>query len=77
MLRMAQGNCPKCGKPYSDFGMLMEPDDITFNCVHCDSMYHLCPDCARELGGVCSKCGGHLLTNREYMKYKYGSDIMY
>ena len=58
-------------------------NETMFHCVSCKSVHYLCPDCVRELGGVCPKCGGRLLTNREYMeymeyiKYKYGSNIMY
>lgn len=76
MVMIAQGNCPKCGKSYSDFGLLMD-NETKFHCVSCKSVHYLCPDCVRELGGVCLKCGGRLLTNREYMKNKYGSNIMY
>ena len=65
MLLVAKGNCPRCGKSYSDFGILTD-QEITFSCESCGTRYE-----------ICIKCGGRLLDPWEYMKVKFGTDVIF
>ena len=76
MLLVAKGNCPRCGKSYSDFGILTD-QEITFSCESCGTRYELCPDCQRQVPKICIKCGGRLLNQWEYMKAKFGPDVIF
>lgn len=76
MLLVAKGNCPRCGKSYSDFGTLTN-QEITFSCESCGTKYELCPDCQRQVPKICIKCGGRLLDPWEYMKAKFGTDVIF
>ena len=76
MLLVAKGNCPRCGKSYSDFGTLTD-QEITFSCESCGTRYELCPDCQRQVPKICIKCGGRLLDPWEYMKVKFGTDVIF
>ncbi|MBR4156430.1 MAG: hypothetical protein IKU01_06990 [Bacteroidales bacterium] len=75
MLVTAKGNCPRCGKPYSDFGMLTE-QGVSFYCDRCSTEYKLCPDCRKEVGR-CPKCGGRLLDSWENAEKMFGGRILF
>lgn len=69
------GNCPRCGKPYSDFEMLTL-QGLSFHCERCDTEYDLCPDCRKEVDR-CPKCGGRLLDSWEYAEKLFGGRIIF
>ncbi len=73
MLIVAKGNCPRCGKSYSEFGIVTE-QEITFHCESCNTSYELCPDCQRQVPKLCIKCGGRLLDSWKYIEKKFGGD---
>lgn len=75
MLVTAKGNCPRCGKSYSDFGMLTE-QGVSFYCDRCSSEYKLCPTCREEVGR-CPKCGVRLLDSWEYAEKMFGGRVMF
>ena len=71
----ASGNCPRCGKSYSDFGVLTK-QGVLFHCDRCNAEYELCPDCIKNVK-VCPKCGGRLLDSWEYSEKMLGGKIMF
>lgn len=75
MLIIAQGNCPKCGKPYSDFSYLTQ-QQTSFYCERCNSEYELCPDCKSKIN-ACPKCGARLLDVWEHWEKKCGGKILF
>ena len=75
MLVTAKGNCPRCGKPYSDFGILTV-QGVSFHCGTCNTEYNLCPNCRKEVGR-CPKCGGRLLDSWEYAEKMFGGRAMF
>lgn len=70
----ASGDCPRCGKSYSDFGVLTK-QGVSFHCDRCNAEYELCPDCIKNVK-VCPKCGGRLLDSWEYSEKMLGGKIM-
>ena len=75
MLIKAQGNCSKCGKPYSDFGFLSQ-QATSFYCERCNSEYELCPDCKSKIN-ACPKCGARLLDEWEHCEKMFGGKIIF
>lgn len=73
MLIKAQGNCPKCGKPYSGF---LSQQGTSFYCERCNSKYELCPDCKSKIN-ACPKCGARLLDVWEHWEKKCGGKIIF
>ena len=73
MLIKAQGNCPKCGKPYSGF---VSQQGTSFYCERCNSKYELCPDCKSKIN-ACPKCGGRLLDVWEHCEKEFGGKIIF
>ena len=73
MLILAQGNCPKCGKPYSGF---VSQQGTSFYCERCNSKYELCPDCKSKIN-ACPKCGARLLDVWEHWEKKCGGKIIF
>ena len=73
MLIKAQGNCPKCGKPYSGF---VSQQGTSFYCERCNSTYELCPDCKSKIN-ACPKCGARLLDEWEHGEKMFGGKILF
>ena len=73
MLIKAEGNCPKCGKPYSGF---VSQQGTSFYCERCNSKYELCPDCKSKIN-ACPKCGGRLLDVWEHCEKECGRKIIF
>ena len=73
MLIKAQGNCPKCGKPYSGF---VSQQGTSFYCERCNSKYELCPDCKSKIN-ACPKCGARLLDEWEHGEKMFGGKIIF
>ena len=71
----ANGDCPRCGKSYSDFGVLTK-QGVSFHCDRCNAEYELCPDCIKNVK-VCPKCGGRLLDSWEYSEKMLGSKTIF